>query len=341
MRLALVLYAVGLSGSLAAPARAEAEQRQTATLTHAREVGAEACPDEQALKDAVSGRLGYVPFQDSAPRRIDVTFSKAGGKLVATLRVERADAPAKTRKLESAPGECTELAQSVALAISVAIDPLGGARPTEAPPAIEPEPPQTPSPAPPPPVRSEPQHADRPQAVAPAPKPVDRSPVGEARWSPLLVAVARAALGELPEFSPGAGVGLGLFRGWLSLALWADVALPLAGEAGAGAYDAALAGATVRGCWHARALFVCALARGARLSAEGRDVDRPRSDAALTAGAGAGAGVRARLLPSVDAALGVDGLAQLSRVSLELDGRTFWSQPPASVAGWLSLSAAP
>src|SRR5262245_28813313 len=149
MRALLALYVLGSACSIAAVASAE-EQRPMATLTHTREAGAESCPDEQELKDAVSGRLGYLPFQATAPRRIRVSVARTAGKLMATLVVEKDDAPAKTRKLESAPGDCLELAQSVALAISVAIDPLGGARPAE------PEPETAPAAAPEPEPEPEP-----------------------------------------------------------------------------------------------------------------------------------------------------------------------------------------
>lgn len=339
MRFAVALYGLALVLAVATMASAQAEQRQTATLAYTRAPGAEACPDEQELRDAVSGRLGYVPFQAEAERRIDVRFGKSGTKLIATLRVARPDAPPKTRTLESEAGDCIELAQAVALALSVAIDPLGATRPAEpdpepAPETREPEP--VPAPAP---TAEPPAPTARPAEPRPSP-PIarDRGPTEPEDLRLSLAAIGRTAWGELPKLSPGVGLGVGVRRGPLSAAIWLDMALPVSDATSRGGYDASLFGATLRGCWHPQSVFVCALGRGARVEAEGRDVDRPKSDAGLIAAAGAGVGFELQVARSLSLAAGIDGLFYVSRLALDLDGRELWSQPPAGAAGWLALS---
>ncbi|MBK7155435.1 MAG: hypothetical protein IPH72_27260 [Sandaracinaceae bacterium] len=84
--------------------------------------GAEQCPEEaRALRDAVSARLGYVPFRDDAPQHVRTVIRRDRGGLVATVDVfDAAGEQVGQREIRSRT--------RVALAISVAIDPeLAGA----------------------------------------------------------------------------------------------------------------------------------------------------------------------------------------------------------------------
>ncbi len=87
--------------------------------------GAAQCPAERVFRDMVTVRLGYVAFSEGAGRIITATIVEQGDALHGRLEVrESEDSVPNIRELEEALGECEELAQSMALAVAVIIDPL-------------------------------------------------------------------------------------------------------------------------------------------------------------------------------------------------------------------------
>lgn len=148
----------------------------THQLRFERTAAAQACPDEAALRRAVAERLGKDPFTDDGQRTVRVSFDATDAGLSADVQVQdAAGAVQGTRRLQSAQADCAELAQSTALAVSIAVDPLVLTRPAAPPPpdagapslatAVEPS-----VAAPPPrrPVEPTPRPAEPP---APPPKP--------------------------------------------------------------------------------------------------------------------------------------------------------------------------
>lgn len=106
-------------------------------------IGAEACPSEDALRDAVAARLGYFPFTRGAERSLTAAITRNGDALIGSIRLE--DAAGELigeRTLEGEAGDCLELSRALELAIAIAIDPTVITRP-KAPPA-EPAPPPPP-----------------------------------------------------------------------------------------------------------------------------------------------------------------------------------------------------
>src|SRR6188768_3765956 len=57
----------------------------SARLEYTREVGAESCPDEAALRRAVADRLGYDPFDASAPELLRARVTASDGRFSALL----------------------------------------------------------------------------------------------------------------------------------------------------------------------------------------------------------------------------------------------------------------
>ncbi len=144
-----------VAAAMLATVVARAEPRRAARLAYSRAAGAEACPDEPALRDAVAVRLGYDPFTPDRGPLLNATVRRAGGGLRASIEMRNdAGAVVGARELSSTHADCVELASFVALAISLAIDPLASkpAPPVDAP-VPEPltPPPELPAPPPRPP----------------------------------------------------------------------------------------------------------------------------------------------------------------------------------------------
>src|SRR5262245_34038263 len=129
--LAVVLLGVDARSSFAEPRRAQ--------LRYARGPGAERCPDDATLRAAVTARLGYDPFTavaDGDVTIITVAIARAGRGLRAVIDLEARGSPAGRRVLASPRPGCDDLAPTLELAISIAIDPLSLDRP--APPSLTP-----------------------------------------------------------------------------------------------------------------------------------------------------------------------------------------------------------
>lgn len=89
---------------------------------------AQGCPDVATLEAQVEARLGRGLFardgDEGEARRIVVSFARRGAGFAAELRLSEAGIARGTRRLASR-GRCAEITESVALAIALAIDPLG------------------------------------------------------------------------------------------------------------------------------------------------------------------------------------------------------------------------
>src|SRR5262245_31710464 len=102
-----------------------------ARLVYVRGAGAERCPDEAALRQAVSRRLGYDPFIDDAPRTLFARLSATRRALLGALELrDEGGVLLGAHQLTFPSPECQELSAALELAIALAIDPLSAARPT-------------------------------------------------------------------------------------------------------------------------------------------------------------------------------------------------------------------
>ncbi|MBL8950566.1 MAG: hypothetical protein JNK82_07315, partial [Myxococcaceae bacterium] len=119
-------------------------------LDSRREPLAESCPDEQAVQRAVAERLGSSPFSSDATRTVSLRWRFASGVYSSELMVtNEAGVTVGSKKLTSSAADCSELASSTALALSLILDPLSLTRPP-------PPPSELPPPPPPPNVDAEP-----------------------------------------------------------------------------------------------------------------------------------------------------------------------------------------
>lgn len=153
----LAIFATHATLAAAEPARVK--------LTYARGDGpASVCPDEATFRTLVLARLGYDPFDPSAPRELRVELRPEGAEITGRLVLtgQGNEKPAQ-RTLRSGDADCFELTSSLALAAAIAVDPdavrAGTTRPqptpTPQPPAPQPPVPRPPTPPPTPPPQRE------------------------------------------------------------------------------------------------------------------------------------------------------------------------------------------
>jgi hypothetical protein len=321
----------------------------TARLSYARGQGAERCPEEETLRAAVAARLGYDPFRPDASQTVTASIrhtpTRGGeGALRAEVRlVDVAGAVAGTRQLSAAEDDCADLVASMALAISIAIDPQSQLGP-EAPRAVPPV--QAPS-SPPPgaPARAEPA-AHAPALVEPpAPAGSSAVPAVVARPSPpprarpperptWRVGVgAVIAAGAAPGISGGvtvqAGVRWKVFSGALE-----GRADPPAGmvATGGGTVHASLLTLTVLPCFHFGLAAACGRASFGAVLGSGADVPIPRNAATFFGSAGARLGVTIPLGARFAADLHGDLDVTYTRTNLDLYGGNVWTAPRAAAA---------
>ncbi len=233
--------------AIAMPAAA-AEQRH-ARLLYVRGSGAETCPDEEAIRQAVAARLGYEAFKADAILGIAVSVSKDEHLLRARVLLERANGQSiGERELTSGPYECTELASAIELAISIAIDPHVLTR-------------QAP--------RS---GATRSPGLSTAPTVFQQSVVPSFH----IGLGATGSLGLLSQVSLGVSV-----NGWaqwarLSLGLEVQVDLRVQYPIGGGQVEAALLAGSVVTCLNASWCGACLLGSGGVMRVIGRGFDDSR-----------------------------------------------------------------
>jgi hypothetical protein len=136
---------------LAAP---RAEASPSAKLVYVRGAGAEVCPPEADLRQAVAVRLGYDPFFPAASKTVVAQISRVPKGFRGRVQIVGDDGNVRgERDIATTGDDCGELTSAIALAVSIALDDLDEPSPSGPPdppaPAAEPIPPAaTPSPEP-------------------------------------------------------------------------------------------------------------------------------------------------------------------------------------------------
>ena len=314
-----------IAASVIAPPRAAATTpRPAARLVYARPSEPAGCPDEAAVRDAVSSRLGYFPFDSRADRTVRARITSAGAG--AGLRAEVAlVAPngevTGGRQLSTPTGDCAELASAMELAISIAIDPLVVTRATPTAPA-----PAGPRPAPAPPPA--------PVAVTPAVVAVSAgAPVDAA--SPAALRAGIDVLGSVgsapaPALGISAEVGLRWGRGSVALVARADLPATRDDGSGRGGVQSSLLLASVVPCVHHGIALVCAIAAAGALQGSGVDVPDPQHATTAYLAGGARLGAELPLAGPLALRIRLEVLATPTRTALRIDGRDRWVTPTLS-----------
>lgn len=275
----------------------------TARLVYVRGEGAATCVDEEGLKLAVAKRLGYDPFRVLADNTVSVDVRKQGSRFVARLKLSDHEGRERgVRELASKSDDCADLTDTLALTVSIALDPLSLTRPPPPPPgpvdetatpALPPEPPPaepTPPPEPPP---------AKPQSTPSTPR--------KTSFAVGLGAHATIGAGPSPAFGPDLYVGAQVSAFELQLSGRID-APSSANISTGGSVSTSLAAASLAPCLRFRWFAFCAQGTLGALTTSSQDVTRPRSDSGVWFALGS----RASITVPIAAGFGARIFAELS-----------------------------
>lgn len=320
-------------------------------LEYARSERAAACPDGSALQDAVQKRLGYNPFFPAARQTIAVEITASDTELRAGMQlIDEAGIIRGSRKLSERAEHCDELVASLALAISIALDPSAalGSDPKESPTAggndgdamamsaAKANTDTAPvSASPPPQAVPATTEAATTQRVPPTKKQSTRNP------HPLPIEVragAFTAFGAAPATAFGWRADVGAHAAWFKiLAEFTDQFPASSNVLGASARASLVAGSLV-GCFAPSAFAACALGRVGAFRSVGAGIINPSSQTSVDAALGARLEYAPTLYRSVHLLLQVDALKSLTPITLRLRNEDAWHTPPLSVALGLGLA---
>ena len=322
-------FAVGIGVFLCG---ASAAAFPTSRLTYARGTGAETCPAEPIIRQAVAARLGYDPFFATAEKTIVARIQRSRDDLRATVElVDDRGIVRGVREFKARNGQCDELVATMALAISIAIDPtnpgvLGGT------PKPRPDPPQ-PTPA----SLERPAPANRPIAAASPPAPPEADapepdPGREEAAIELRAATAAfGALGTAPAPTTGLALSIGFRKGAGALHAEGRAELPAStADNGSGRVRTSLWAGALVPCLHVDPLSVCAPVWLGSLRAQGIGFPASYVDHALYAAIGLRVGVEIPLSSRWAFSPAVEVLGPLFPADLSVDGISQWKAPALS-----------
>ncbi|AKV00016.1 hypothetical protein AKJ09_06679 [Labilithrix luteola] len=308
----------------------------TARLVYVRGEGGESCPDEAALKQDVAAHLGYDPFRPFADNTLYADVRKESDRYVGSIKiVDQAGVERGARTLESRSEDCSELTSSMALSMSIAIDPRSAFGPAPEAPALEAEPPAeegAPAPLPAPPAAV---------VVAEAPPKENVAPRARASSWVVLGFGAYGSLGEGPAATAGAKVSGEIAFARASLGVEVRGSLPSSTDLeGGGRLRTTLVGAAVVPCARVGWASACAVALLARMHAETTDVPRGASENFVHVAVGARLGADVPLASDVALRLSAEALGTVAPFVVDAGGsHVYESAPLAGLASAALLYA--
>ncbi len=283
-----------------------------ARLDELRLPGAESCPPPSALRDAILVHLGYDPFSEPAERVVVVRLQPEEGGLVAHLTLSDENGVLLgERVVASSSGDCRELSDALALAISIALDPVSAGRPI----------------------------VQRPSTLpATELEPVASTPTSD----PLQLLVGVGVLGAAGAAAiPNLGFELAAEVRWkhLALALGGRADLPAGVAVGTGSVSTSLLVAEVMPCWHAGWFGGCVVGQVGAQSASANNLYQARQTTGPYAAVGARGLFELPLTGSFGLRLGLELLAPLIKTNVyaSTTGGSAFTTPPLS--GDLTLGA--
>lgn len=291
----------------------------------------EPCPAVTHLIDRVAAHLGFDPFVPESEVRISARIARQGKVIEGLLRIQEGSQKPGLWRKGTHPNVCRELVEEMALAIALALDPLGEHRSPVT--VVQPPPPPPP---PPPPV-----------VVASAPPLPRRVETGTVALEAPLTRQLRLglevglSLGLVPAPTANFGVGLTYQVERFELDLHLRATASGAVEVGPRADASALAVyAELYPCYDfpvgAGFWSLCAAFGAGAFYAQGQELEPSRTATKPLVIGGARLGYRLPLGRSgASLELNAEADAAITRMILVVGGREIWRQPPLS--GLLTL----
>jgi hypothetical protein len=316
---------------LLAPHPAQAQAPPSLRWSYSRGRGAERCPDEPAMRRAITAQLGRDPFAGGAASEDDDSVAlevrRADKQLRARIELRRHDgAVLGARELRG--DDCAELAPAMTLAIAMAIDTLTSRPPPAPSPAIE---------SPPPPPVPQADDDEIPRIAKPPPPP----PVAWNLSLGLLGAVDAANL-----LAPGLTLQVDVVRGGLSLGVELRGDLPTTARTESSVITASLWTGTLLPCLRHKIAGLCGLiSMGGEMVTVGSTVMalRPLSSSYFWFGLGIRTTVELPLYKMLALRLHADVIAPLMRHQVPPAGfsviELYYVTPPVSSSFGMALMA--
>jgi hypothetical protein len=308
-------------------AHAHAAPGDATRLEYARSEAAKGCPDRDALRSAVTQRLGYDPFFPVARQTIVVEITDVSDGLRARMNlVDDQGLIVGSRELRERTEHCDELVASLALAISIALDPSaalgGGAAADSGAPDADAQPPE---PETTPEVAAPPQRPTRPHS----PPALSLSQASTAQLT--VRGGAFVASGVAPALAWGLRGGVGARWHWFQLVAEFADQFPVQHAVAGGSVRASLYEGSLAPCVAKSWLAACALLNVGVQHSEGRDIPYSAAHKSLYAALGARVEAAPQLVGHLRLLLSADALKSLTPVTLRLHGEQVWKTPFVSV----------
>ena len=300
------------------------------------------CPPQSELERQVVRRIGWNPFAPDGQAMLEVAVTRRGRRLEATVvHLERGGGSVVgERSVATSSGDCGELISVLGLALSIVVDPLGGAPPPVAKPVDRVHSVTPPAPS---------VDATTPEPTGPAPAaagPGTAVPSGSGRTRGHLrepgagatvqwrgFGLVSAGVGAAPAPVLGGALGAGIQRGPWGAALEGAVDRAASLElAGGGQLETARAfgGLSVvrsLGAWSVGALLHAGMRRGATTG-----LARPRSERTPYLAAGGRISLARPPAGRLRSLLRLDVLVALTRATYHVDGEPAWTSPGVSAS---------
>lgn len=315
---------VGLSVALAS---VHASASPSARLVYLRNAGTESCPDESAVRAAVSARLGYDPFFLTAAETMFIELSKEKSGYHARIKlVDEKNDVRGTREIAEKGRSCSAMIDTLALSISIAIDPDSLTRPPPAPTEEKEAPAPTPPPPEPPPRE--------PAPSAPVESPPPPPPASSTRVE--LLVLPAAWVGTGPSFAFGGEIGARLKWPHVSVGLEARGDLPASRSVSGVDVEMMFLGGSLVGCGHSSLFFACARGTLGSISATS-NASRPLDASELRFLLGASAGTEIPLSDTWHFVARLTGNFAVDRQTIVLNDANAFELP--SFSGGLEAGA--
>jgi hypothetical protein len=297
----------------------------TAKLSYVRGEGAEACADEADLKKAVAARLGYDPFRVVADVALSISVEKTNRRFRARIRLADSEGHERgARELTSKSDDCRDLTDTMALTVSIALDPTSLTRVPDAsppPPPVEEKVPEVPLPE----VQAKPELKveERPEPLAPKLE----APIRFA-----FHASGHVVFGVAQAPAIGAGLRAGVSYRRFEVNVGGRFDAPVEGETSqGGSLRIGLQGGSLAACGVLGPGVFCGTFSAGSISAETRNVTTPRQERVLYLGAGLRAGLRIPILQSIAIEPEAELNLPLIPFALQVNGKTVYELSPAAV----------